>query len=381
MIPRALITGITGQDGSYLAEFLLSKGYEVHGLIRRASTFNTGRIDHIYADPHLPGTRLFLHYGDLTDSGQLTNLIYNVKPDEVYHLGAQSHVRVSFDMPEYTGDSTGLGTARLLEAIRRSGIKTKYYQASSSEMFGAAPPPQNEKTPFYPRSPYAAAKVYAYWMAVNYREGYGMFACNGILFNHESPRRGETFVTRKVTRAVASILAGHQKRLFLGNLDAKRDWGFAPEYVEMMWLMLTQQEPADYVVGTGESHTVREFVERAFHYMGVELEWQGKGEEEKGIVRSTENRSLKAGDVIVEIDRRYFRPTEVLFLQADTTKARENLGWEPRVTFEEVVKIMVDCDTRLAGLNPPGEGIKASKSKGFLYTNHDFSQYEQIREH
>jgi GDPmannose 4,6-dehydratase len=381
MAKKALITGITGQDGSYLAEFLLSKGYEVHGLIRRASTFNTGRIDHIYADPHLPGTRLFLHYGDLTDSGQLSNLIYNVKPDEVYHLGAQSHVRVSFDMPEYTGDSTGLGTARLLEAIRRSGIKTKYYQASSSEMFGGAPPPQNEKTPFYPRSPYAAAKVYAYWMAVNYREGYGMFACNGILFNHESPRRGETFVTRKVTRAVASILVGHQKRLFLGNLDAKRDWGFAPEYVEMMWLMLTQQEPADYVVGTGESHTVREFVERAFHYMGVELEWRGKGEEEKGIVRSAENRSLKAGDVIVEIDRRYFRPTEVLFLQADTTKARENLGWEPRVTFEELVKIMVDCDTRLAGLNPPGEGIKASKSKGFLYTDHDFSQYEQIREH
>lgn len=381
MGPRALITGITGQDGSYLAEFLLSKGYEVHGLIRRASTFNTGRIDHIYTDPHLPGTRLFLHYGDLTDSGQISNLIYNIKPDEVYHLGAQSHVRVSFDMPEYTGDSTGLGTARLLEAIRRSGIKTKYYQASSSEMFGAAPPPQNEKTPFYPRSPYAAAKVYAYWMAVNYREGYGMFACNGILFNHESPRRGETFVTRKVTRAVASILVGHQKRLFLGNLDAKRDWGFAPEYVEMMWLMLTQQEPADYVVGTGESHTVRDFVERAFHYMGVELEWRGKGEEEKGIVRSSENRSLKAGDVIVEIDRRYFRPTEVLFLQADTSKARENLGWEPRVTFEELVKIMVDCDTRLAGLNPPGEGIKASKSKGFLYTDHDFSQYEQIREH
>ena len=326
MAPRALITGITGQDGSYLAEFLLSKGYEVHGLIRRASTFNTGRIDHIYADPHLPGRRLFLHYGDLTDSGQLSNLIYNVQPDEVYHLGAQSHVRVSFDMPEYTGDSTGLGTARLLEAIRRSGIKTKYYQASSSEMFGAAPPPQNEKTPFYPRSPYAAAKVYAYWMAVNYREGYGMFACNGILFNHESPRRGETFVTRKVTRAVASILAGHQKRLFLGNLDAKRDWGFAPEYVEMMWLMLNQQEPADYVVGTGESHTVREFVERAFSYMGVELEWRGEREEEKGIVRSSGNHSLKAGDVIVEVDRRYFRPTEVMFLQADTTKARERAG-------------------------------------------------------
>jgi len=381
MSPRALITGITGQDGSYLAEFLLSKGYEVHGLIRRASTFNTGRIDHIYADPHLPGRKLFLHYGDVTDSGQLSNLVYNVQPDEVYHLAAQSHVRVSFDMPEYTGDSTGLGTARLLEAIRRSGIKTKYYQASSSEMFGGAPPPQNEKTLFYPRSPYAAAKVYAYWMAVNYREGYGMFACNGILFNHESPRRGETFVTRKVTRAVASILIGQQKRLFLGNLDAKRDWGFAPEYVEMMWLILAQQEPADYVVGTGESHTVRDFVERAFHYMGVELEWRGKGEEEKGIVRSAENRGLKAGDVIVEIDRRYFRPTEVLFLQADTTKARENLSWEPRVTFEELVKIMVDCDTRLAGLNPPGEGIRASKSKGFLYTNHDFSQYEQIREH
>jgi GDPmannose 4,6-dehydratase len=378
MPPRALITGITGQDGSYLAELLLSKGYEVHGLIRRASTFNTGRIDHIYADPHLPGTRLFLHYGDLTDSGQLSNLIYNVQPEEVYHLAAQSHVRVSFDMPEYTGDSTGLGTARLLEAIRRSGIKTRYYQASSSEMFGNAPPPQNEKTPFYPRSPYAAAKVYAYWMAVNYREGYGMFACNGILFNHESPRRGETFVTRKVTRAVASILAGHQKGLFLGNLDAKRDWGFAPEYVEMMWLMLNQQEPADYVVGTGESHTVREFVERAFSYMGVELEWRGAREEEKGIIRSSGNHILKAGDVIVEVDRRYFRPTEVMFLQADITKARKELGWEPRVTFEELVKIMVDCDTKLVGLNPPCEGIEASKCKGFFYTKHDFSQNERI---
>jgi GDPmannose 4,6-dehydratase len=381
MAPRALITGITGQDGSYLAEFLLSKGYEVHGLIRRASTFNTGRIDHLYADPHLPGRKLFLHYGDVTDSGQLSNLIYNTQPDEVYHLAAQSHVRVSFDMPEYTGDSTGLGTARLLEAIRRSGIKTKYYQASSSEMFGAASPPQNEKTPFYPRSPYAAAKVYAYWMVVNYREGYGMFACNGILFNHESPRRGETFVTRKVTRAVASILAGRQKTLFLGNLDAKRDWGFAPEYVEMMWLMLNQREPADYVVGTGESHSVREFVETAFRYMGVELEWRGRGEEEKGIVRSSGNHGLKAGDVIVEVDRRYFRPTEVEFLQADTNKARKELGWEARLTFDELVKIMVDCDARLAGLNPRCEGIEASKCKGFQYTNHDVSQYEQIKEH
>lgn len=381
MQSRALITGITGQDGSYLAEFLLSKGYEVHGLIRRASTFNTGRIDHIYADPHVPEAHLFLHYGDLSDAGQLADLIYNIQPVEVYHLGAQSHVRVSFDMAEYTGDITALGTTRLLEAIRRSGIKTKFYQASSSEMFGASPPPQSETTPFYPRSPYAAAKVYAYWMTVNYREAYNLFACNGILFNHESPRRGETFVTRKITRALANMLAGHQKKLYLGNMDAKRDWAFAPECVEMMWLMLNQDEPDDYVVGTGESHSVREFVETAFRYFRVELEWQGAGGEEKGIVRSVEDHHLKAGDVIVEIDKRYFRPTEVLSLQADITKAREKLGWEPRVTFDELVKIMVDYDAKLAGLNPPCEGINASQCKGFHYTNHDFSLHETSREH
>lgn len=368
---RALITGITGQDGSYLAEFLLSKGYEVHGIIRRASTFNTGRIDHIFEDPHTLGARLFLHYGDLNDGGQLSNLIYNIKPDEIYHLAAQSHVRVSFDMPEYTGDVTALGTTRLLEAIRRSNIKAKYYQASSSEMFGTAPPPQNEKIPFYPRSPYAAAKVYAYWMTVNYREGYNLFACNGILFNHESPRRGETFVTRKITRAIANILKGNQKKLYLGNLNAKRDWGFAPEYVETMWLMLQQDDPDDYVIGTGESHSVREFVELAFNYAGIEIEWKGKGVDEKGIVRSlfsTLTSSLTVGDVLIEIDPRYFRPTEVNFLLADTSKAREKLGWEPKVTFKELVRIMVDADMELLDLDPPGEGKKILLNKGIHWT-------------
>lgn len=368
---KTLITGITGQDGSYLAELLLSKGYEVHGLIRRASTFNTGRIDHIYTDPHITGTNLFLHYGDLSDSGQLTNLIYNIHPDEIYHLGAQSHVRVSFDMPEYTGDITALGTTRLLEAIRRSGIKTKYYQASSSEMFGAVTPPQNEKTPFYPRSPYAAAKVYAYWMTVNYREGYKMFACNGILFNHESPRRGETFVTRKITRAIANIIAGKQNRLYLGNLEARRDWGFAPEYVETMWLMLQQDEPDDYVVGTGGSHSVREFAEKAFEYAEIELEWKGKGVEEKGVVRSYSPRwdnMIKPGAVVIEIDPRYFRPTEVEFLQADSMKARQKLGWEPRMTFDELIKIMVDADMELIGLTPPGEGEGIMLNKGINWT-------------
>ncbi len=395
---RALITGITGQDGSYLAELLLSKGYEVHGLIRRASTFNTGRIDHIYTDPHTEGRRLFLHHGDLSDSGQLINLIYNIKPDEVYHLGAQSHVRVSFDAPEYTGDITGIGTTRLLESIRRSGIKTKFYQASSSELFGAAPPPQNEKTPFYPRSPYAAAKIYAYWMVTNYREGYDLFACNGILFNHESPRRGETFVTRKVTRALANILAGRQKRLYLGNLNAKRDWGFAPEYVEMMWLMLQQDRPDDYVVGTGESHTIREFVNLAFSYAGMEIEWHSTGPTEQGIIKSVNrktltvnsksafdelritNYELRSGSVVVEIDPRYFRPTEVDFLQADITKARRQLGWAPRITFSELVKIMVDYDLRMVGLTPPGEGIAACQAKDFCYTEHTFATNEQIRE-
>ena len=382
---KALITGITGQDGSYLAELLLSKGYQVHGLIRRASTFNTGRIDHIYVDPHMPGRRLFLHYGDLSDSGQLANLIYNIKPDEVYHLGAQSHVRVSFDMPEYTGDVTALGTTRLLEAIRRSGIKTKFYQASSSEMFGSAPPPQNENTPFRPRSPYAAAKVYSYWMVANYREGYKMFACNGILFNHESPRRGETFVTRKITRALANMLAGKQRKLYLGNLEAKRDWGFAPEYVEMMWLMLQQSRAEDYVVGTGKSHSVREFVEKAFQYAGVGIKWKGKGINEKGIIRSLTSTSastltLRVGDTLIEIDPKYFRPTEVDFLKADISKARKKLGWEPRTTFDELVKIMVDYDMKLTGLEPIGEGIKVCEKKGFKYTNHDFALYEKIRE-
>jgi GDPmannose 4,6-dehydratase len=368
---RAFITGITGQDGSYLAELLLSKGYEVHGLIRRASSFNTGRINHIYSDPHTKGAHLFLHYGDLSDAGPLTNIIYNIKPDEVYNLAAQSHVRVSFDMPEYTGDITALGTTRLLESIHRSGIKTKFYQASSSEMFGAAKPPQNEGTIFYPRSPYAAAKVYSYWIAINYREGYNLFTCNGILFNHESPRRGETFVTRKITRAVAAILAGKQEKLYLGNLDAKRDWGFAPEFVECQWRMLQQDKPEDFVIGTGESHTVREFVEQAFGYAGVEIEWKGSGTAEKGIVRSltpSASQNLKQGAPVVEIDPRYFRPTEVDFLLADASKAKKVLGWEPRVVFKELVKIMVDADMELAGLIPPGEGEKILMNKGILWT-------------
>ncbi len=368
----ALITGITGQDGSYLAELLLSKGYEVHGIIRRASTFNTGRIDHLYVDPHDPTARLFGHYGDISDSGQLTNLIYNIAPDEIYHLGAQSHVRVSFDTPEYTADITGLGTTRILETIRRSGVRRKFYQASSSEMFGAAPPPQNEKTPFCPRSPYAVAKVYAYWMAVNYREGYNMLISNGILFNHESPRRGETFVTRKITRAIADIVSGKQKKLFIGNLDAKRDWGFAPEYVEMMWLILQQDKMDDYVIGTGESHTVREFLEKAFSYVGIEIDWQGKEAEEKGIVKSVDrkwNHILKTGVNIIEVDPKYFRPTEVEFLQADITKAIQNIGWEPKVSFEEIIEIMVDNDLKLIGIDPPGRGINIYKK--FTYINHE----------
>jgi GDPmannose 4,6-dehydratase len=372
-LKRALITGITGQDGSYLAELLLSKGYEVHGLIRRASTFNTGRIDHVYTDPHIRGTKLFLHYGDLADGGQLTHIIYNIKPDEVYNLAAQSHVRVSFDMPEYTGDIVGLGATRLLESIRLSGIKAKYYQASSSEMFGAAKPPQNENTVFYPRSPYAAAKVYAYWITINYREGYHLFACNGILFNHESPRRGETFVTRKITRAVAAILAGKQEKLYLGNLDAKRDWGFAPEYAECQWLILQQDKPEDFVIGTGESHTVREFVESAFSYAGIEIEWKGKGTAEKGIIRSlssslTSSSALKPGTVLIEIDPRYFRPTEVDFLLADASHAKKKLGWVPKITFKELVKIMVDADLEMAHLKSPCEGQKILNDKGIHWT-------------
>ncbi len=317
---RALITGITGQDGSYLAELLLAKGYEVHGLIRRASTFNTGRIEHLYVDPHEAGVRLFLHYGDLSDAGQLTNLIYNIQPEEIYHLAAQSHVKVSFDMPEYTGDITGLGVTRLLEAVRRSGITTRFYQASSSELFGSAPPPQNEDTPMLPRSPYAAAKLYGFWMVRNYREAYNMFAVNGILFNHESPRRGETFVTRKITRAVARIKLGLQEKLYLGNLEARRDWGYAPEYVEAMWVMLQQEQPQDFVIATGEAHSVREFVEQAFAYL--DLDWQRH----------------------VEIDPRYFRPTEVEMLRGDASRAKKILGWEPKVSFAKLVRLMVDAD-------------------------------------
>ena len=372
---KALITGITGQDGSYLAEFLLSKGYEVHGLIRRSSSFNTERIDHLYLDPHNPNVRLFLHHGDLSDSGQITNLIYNIQPDEIYHLAAQSHVRVSFDMPEFTGDITGLGTTRMLETIRRSGIKTRFYQASSSEMFGDSPAPQNEETHFRPRSPYAAAKVYAYWMAVNYRDGYNIFACNGILFNHESPRRGETFVTRKITRAIANILGGKQQTLFLGNLEAKRDWGFAPEYVMCQWLMLQQDRPEDYIIGTGESHTVREFLELAFNYVGIEIEWKGKGIHQKGIIKSLDCRhryptfDKKEGEVLIEVDPKYFRPTEVDFLLADARKAKEKLGWEPKIVFKELVKIMIDSDMELIGLKSKGEGISIIRNKGITWIN------------
>ena len=347
---KALITGITGQDGSYLAELLLKKGYEVHGLIRRASTFNTDRIDHLYVDPHVASARLFLHYGDLSDSGQLVNLIYNIQPEEVYHLGAQSHVRVSFDMPEYTGDVTALGTTRLLEAIRRAGIKTRFYQASSSEMFGDAPSPQNEETPFCPQSPYAIAKVYSYWMVRNYREAFGLFACNGILFNHESPRRGETFVTRKITRGLARILAGKQEKIFLGNLEAKRDWGYAPEYVEAMWLMLKQDNPEDYVIGTGQTHSVKEFVEEAFNYVG--LDWRKH----------------------IEIDPRYFRPTEVELLQSDPAKAYKKLGWSPKVTFKELVKIMVDCDMQALGLEPPNKGQDSLLKNGIIWTNNQMGR-------
>jgi GDPmannose 4,6-dehydratase len=329
---RALVTGVTGQDGSYLAELLLSKGYEVHGVIRRASTFNTSRIDHIYQDPNQPHAKFFLHHGDLSSTEWILNLIYNLAPDEIYHLAAQSHVRVSFEMPEYTGEITGLGTTRLLEAVRRGSSKSRFYQASSSEMFGSAPPPQSETTAFQPRSPYAAAKVYAYWMTRAYREGYGVFATNGILFNHESPRRGETFVTRKITRGLAAILAGKQDTLYLGNLEAKRDWGYAPEYVEAIWKMVQQDTADDFVIGTGEAHSVREFLEEAFTYAG--LDWKKH----------------------VKISDRYLRPLEVNALVAETHKARKILGWEPRVGFHELVAIMVDADMEAAGLVPRGEG-------------------------
>jgi GDPmannose 4,6-dehydratase len=322
-MPRALITGITGQDGSYLAEQLLERGYEVHGIVRRSSSFNTDRLDHLYRDPHEEGVRLLLHHGDLCDSSRLVKLIYELHPDEIYHLGAQSHVRVSFEVPEYTVDATALGTIRLLEAIRETGLQTRFYNAASSEMFGSAPPPQSETTPFHPRSPYAVAKLAAYWATVNYRESYDMFCCNGILFNHESPRRGETFVTRKITRALARIQAGLQDSLYLGNLDAQRDWGYTPDYTQTMWRMLQQPEPDDYVVATGEPHSVREFLDEAAACL--DLDWEQ----------------------FVRIDPRYFRPAEADMLCGDAGKARASLGWEPTVTFPELVKIMVEADVQL----------------------------------
>jgi len=334
LVKRALITGITGQDGSYLAEQLLEKGYEVHGIVRRSSSFNTDRIDHLYQDFHEEGARLFLHHGDLSESSRLVKLVYELQPDEIYHLGAQSHVRASFDIPEYTADITAMGTVRLLEAIREAGVapKTRFYQASSSEMFGSAPAPQTETTPFHPRSPYGVSKVAAFWITVNYREAYGLFAANGILYNHESPRRGETFVTRKITRALARIQAGLQDKLFLGNLDARRDWGYAPDYTEAMTRILAADEPDDFVVATGEAHTVREFLDEAAAHVGVDWEKH------------------------VEIDPRYFRPSEVDELLGDASKARERLGWEPTVTFKELVRIMVEADVKqledqLAGRN------------------------------
>lgn len=338
MRKKALITGITGQDGSYLAEFLLEKGYEVHGIIRRSSTFNTSRIDHIFQDPHESHKRLFLHHGDVADSSNISRLIEKVKPDEIYNLAAQSHVRVSFDIPEYTGDVVAIGTLRLLDAIRETGIKTKFYQASSSEMFGLVQEvPQTETTPFYPRSPYGVAKVYGYWITKNYRESYDLFACNGILFNHESPRRGETFVTRKVSRGLARIKLGIDSTLYMGNLDSKRDWGYAKDYVEGMWMMLQQDKPDDYVLATNETHTVREFIEVAAKRLGFDLEWRGKDINEEGIDKKT-------GNVIIKIDPAYFRPAEVDLLIGDPAKAKKMIGWEPKVKFEELVEIMVDAD-------------------------------------
>jgi GDPmannose 4,6-dehydratase len=339
-VRKALITGITGQDGSYLAEQLLDKGYEVHGLVRRSSSFNTERIDHLYRDPHEEQVKLLLHHADLHDSSRLVRLMYELQPDEVYHLGAQSHVRVSFDVPEYTADVTGMGTVRLLEAIRDAQVDCRFYQASSSEMYGSTPPPQNEATPFHPRSPYSVAKVAAFWMTVNYRESYGMHASNGILFNHESARRGETFVTRKITRGLAAIHHELQDKLFLGNLDAKRDWGYAPDYTDAMWRMLQQDEPDDYVIATGEMHSVREFLDEACTHLGVDWEKH------------------------VEIDPRYFRPAEVDALCGDATKARERLGWEPTVTFKELVRLMVDADVKLLEDQLAGRGVRLGERHG-----------------
>jgi len=338
----ALITGITGQDGSYLAELLLEKDYEVHGIVRRSSTFNTERIDHIFRDPHDPAARLFLHYADLSDSSSLNRVLEKVNPDEIYHLGAQSHVRVSFDIPEYTVDVTGQGTVRLLDAIRETGVKSKFYQASSSEMFGTVSRgAHNEQTPFHPRSPYGCAKVFAYWITVNYRESYGLFACNGILFNHESPRRGETFVTRKITRGLTRIKYGLEETIFLGNLDAKRDWGYAKDYVEAMWLMLQQSEPDDFVIATGESHSVRDFVERACGLLDIRIEWRGSGVNEKAI-------DARTGKTLIAVDPHYFRPAEIDYLIGDPSKAKGKLGWAPNTDFDELVELMIESDLRRA---------------------------------
>lgn len=351
----ALITGITGQDGSYLTELLLEKGYEVHGIIRRHSTISTTRIDHLFENPEIGNKTLFLHYGDLTDSSNLNRLLEKIKPDEIYNLAAQSHVAVSFEVPEYTAEATGVGTLRLLDAIKENGLNCKFYQASTSELFGGLPntAPQSEKTPFYPKSPYGVAKLYSYWITVNYRESYNLFACNGVLFNHESPRRGETFVTRKITRAVASIMAGKQEKLSLGNMDAKRDWGFAGDYVEGMWRILQQEKPGDYVLATNETHTVREFVELAFKEVGIDLKWQGTGVDEKGIDKKT-------GKVLVDVNPKYFRPAEVELLWGDCTKAEKELGWKRKVSFKGLVSMMVDSDMKeIAGIG--SEEFKASK--------------------
>ncbi|OGV06626.1 MAG: GDP-mannose 4,6-dehydratase [Stygiobacter sp. RIFOXYC12_FULL_38_8] len=362
---KALITGITGQDGSYLTEILLEKGYEVHGIIRRSSSFNTGRIDHLFNNPQIHDNRLYLHHGDLVDTSNLNRLLDAIGPDEIYNLAAQSHVKVSFEIPDYTAQVDALGTLRFLDAIREVGLgkETKFYQASTSELFGKVQEiPQRETTPFYPRSPYGVAKLYGYWIVKNYREAYNIFACNGILFNHESPRRGETFVTRKITRAAARIFLGYQSKITLGNMDSKRDWGYAPEYCEGMWRMLQQEKAEDYVLATGETHTIREFCELTFGELGIEIEWSGSGEKESGIVKEIENlefriensktvknKALKKGDVVIEIDPKYYRPTEVDLLIGDATKAKNELGWEPKVKFEELVKIMIRADLEKVG--------------------------------
>ncbi len=338
MAKKALITGVTGQDGSYLAELLLEKGYEVHGIIRRSSSFNTGRIDHLYNNPEISGKKLFLHYGDLTDTSNLNRLLERLQPDEIYNLAAQSHVKVSFEIPEYTAEVDAVGTLRFLDAIRETGLKTRFYQASTSELYGKVQAiPQNEKTPFYPRSPYGVSKLYGFWIIVNYREAYNLFACNGILFNHESPRRGETFVTRKITRAAARMKYGIDEKLLLGNLNAKRDWGYAPEYVEGMWRMLQCETPEDFVLATGETHTVREFADLAFKCLDMELQWEGSGAKERGVLK-------KSGKVVVDIDPKYYRPTEVDLLIGDAAKAKEKLGWTPKTKFDDLVRIMATAD-------------------------------------